>query len=123
MQRFNVRPQPPTQQKPRSTVTTSSYGQQSQPPYNPYASQQQHQRTAATNADQDWYIGNTSTSTYGTSGGRSTAAATAQGNYPGGANAYNQQQQQQHGNHPMNLSGHTYSSMDGFNILPGGSGH
>jgi hypothetical protein len=131
IQNFNVRPQPPAQQQSRSTTTTSSYGQQSQPAYNLYATQQQQQRTAATNVNQDWYIGNTSTSAYGTSGGRSTAAAPTEGNHTGGASPYNQQQQQQHGsqqqqphgNHLMNLSGHTYTSMDGFNLLPGGSGH
>lgn len=130
IQNFNVRPQPPAQQQSRSTATASSYGQQSQPTYNPYASQQQQQRTVP-NANQDWYMGNTSTTAYGTSGGQSTTNASAQGSYTGGANPYNQQQQQQHGsqrqqphgNHPMNLSSRTYTSMDGFSMLPGGSGH
>lgn len=136
MQSFNVRPQPPAHTQPRSSTTTS-YGQQPQPAYNSYSSQpQQQQQTSSNPNHQGWYVGNTSSSTaaYGTSGGRGSGAAAASGSYSGGGTGshsgqhYAQQQQQhgaqpQHAHHAMNLSGHTYSSMDQFNILPGGSGH
>jgi hypothetical protein len=136
MQSFNARPQPPAHTQARSSTATS-YGQQSQPAYNSYSSQPQQQQQASSNpSHQGWYVGNTSSSTaaYGTSGGRGSGAAAASGSYSGGGTGshsgqhYAQQQQQhgaqgQHAHHAMNLSGHTYSSMDQFNILPGGSGH
>ncbi|OIW32086.1 hypothetical protein CONLIGDRAFT_678512 [Coniochaeta ligniaria NRRL 30616] len=134
---FNVRPQAPTHTPTRGPSTaTYDHPQHNVPQssYNSYSSQPQ-QQTSSTQ-QQGWYTG---PSGYGTSAARSSgtssagysAAGSGGGSSAGGAH-YGQQHQHQQPPAPahsaMNLSGHTYSSMDGgeeaiYNMLPVGSGH
>lgn len=102
---FKVRPQAPTQ--PQATYPT-------------YPSQPQPQPTSS--QQQGWYTGSSSTASYTTNTSRPTGGAN-NNNPP----QYGQQPHAPAAHRAMNLSGHTYSSMEGgdplYSMLPGGSGH
>lgn len=137
---FNVRPQAPAHTGTRAASTATIDQSQHNVPqtsYSSYSSSQPQQQASSTQ-QQGWYTGS-STASYGTSDARSSGtsgagySAAGSGGSRGGAH-YGQQHQQQHqqphapAHRAMNLSGHTYSSLDGgkqaiYNMLPGGSGH
>ncbi|KAK4231400.1 hypothetical protein QBC38DRAFT_451416 [Podospora fimiseda] len=132
LQGFNVRPQPPATRSSTATYAQESQQhhrqqrQQQQPQqqnYNNYQTQQQPPQQASNN--QGWWTGsNNPSSTYssatagsGANDAYSNSGATSHGH--GGQQQHHQQQQQQHHHRSMNLSSHTYSSMDGdlFDML------
>ncbi|KAK3990109.1 hypothetical protein QBC44DRAFT_369431 [Cladorrhinum sp. PSN332] len=124
IQGFNVRPQPPVTRSSTAAYAEQSQQhhrqqqQQQQTNYNNYQTQQPQQQSS--NNNQNWWTAsNNPSSTY------NSATAAAAGS--GANNAYSHSaatshghsgQQQQH-HRSMNLSSHTYSSMDGdlFDML------
>lgn len=128
-QGFSGRPQPPAQARNSSTAYNQPHQQrqqqqqQQQQSYNVYMNQQERPQQQASSSQQNWYGFGTAANS-ASSGYNSAAAAGGNNAYPAAAGTPHRHghghdghgHQTQH-QRSMNLSSHTYSSMDGDQAL------